>query len=332
MNMKHFLVAALMFVSAPAFAEIKEGLAEPYDAPKIEGIADWINSEPLGPEQLKGKVMLVDFWAYSCVNCVRTLPYLAEWDKKYRDKGLVIIGVHAPEFEFEKEKANVERAVKKWHVPYPVALDNDMKTWNNFKNQYWPAHYLISREGKVVYTHFGEGKYELTENNIRALLGLDEMKEAGKQNLQPENQTPETYLGHLRAEHFYSAEGAQKDKMFVYTIPDVLPPHGWALAGKWKMEGEKITSGEKGAVLRLRFYAKNTYLVLGTTGKSVKASLMLDGKPLGALSGKDVAENTVNVEHHSLYGLVKQSKPAEHILEITAADGGLEAYAFTFGE
>lgn len=332
-----FRILAVLITMAGASgafaAGLTDGLPEPYQAPAIGGISAWINSEPLTKKDLKGKVVLVDFWAYSCVNCVRTLPYINEWDKKYRDKGLVIIGVHAPEFDFEKDVENVKRAVKKWHVTYPVALDNDQVTWNNFSNRYWPAHYLISKQGKVVYTHFGEGKYDVTENNIRELLGISgEVESGAKQEQSHIDQTPETYLGYARMQHFVG-EKPVHDQTTAYSFPDALPVHGWALEGKWNIGSEKITAAEKDAKLRLHFTSKKVFLVLGTkSGKPIEATLTLGGKPLDAQAGKDAPKGKLTVDSHTLYELVAQDSPATGVLEITTNDAGLEAYAFTFGK
>ncbi len=163
--------------SSEGLTRLEDALPKPYAAPEFTGIAGWLNSQPLTMASLKGKVVLVDFWTYSCINCVRTLPYVTSWDKKYRDKGLVIIGVHSPEFEFEKKTDNIKTALGKYGIAYPVAIDNHLDTWASFKNEYWPEHYLIDKNGQVVYTHFGEGKYNVTENNIRYLLGLKDRAE-----------------------------------------------------------------------------------------------------------------------------------------------------------
>ncbi|MBI3440378.1 MAG: cytochrome c biogenesis protein DipZ, partial [Proteobacteria bacterium] len=178
---------------------LEKALERPYPAPEFSGIDAWLNSPPLKMSDLKGKVVLVDFWTYSCINCVRTLPYITEWDKKYRDKGLVIVGMHSPEFEFEKKAENVTAAIAAHGIHYPVALDNSLSTWINFSNNYWPAHYLIDREGRVVYTHFGEGEYDVTENNIRFLLGLKDKTPVKPGAIDNSIQTPETYLGYARS-------------------------------------------------------------------------------------------------------------------------------------
>ncbi len=214
---------------------IEQPLAAPYKAPELTGIAGWINSKPLGLAALKGKVVLIDFWTYSCINCVRTLPYLVDWDKKYRDKGLVIIGISAPEFEFEKSRDNVADAAKKRGIDYPIALDNNLATWSAYHNQYWPAHYLIDPKGNVVYTHFGEGDYDVTEHNIRVLLGLkgEAADTAQMPSMWSSHQTPETYLGYARAER--AKADLVHDKATDYCFPDMLPADSWSLNGKWQV-------------------------------------------------------------------------------------------------
>ncbi|MDX2027231.1 MAG: cytochrome c biogenesis protein DipZ [Alphaproteobacteria bacterium] len=313
---------------------LEDGLATPYAAPEFTGIESWLNSPPLTLQSLRGKAVLIDFWTYSCINCVRTLPYLTAWDKKYRDKGLVIIGVHAPEFEFEKKIDNIKTAIAKYGIAYPVAVDNNLSTWVAFKNRYWPAHYLIDKEGRVVYTHFGEGKYSITENNIRYVLGLKDKAEA-----MPEistislGQTPETYLGYARAEHFAGKPDLQEDVVTAYKVPLFLPLNEWALAGKWKVEAQKSTAQEKGAALQLNFRSKKVFLVMGTqSGKPAKATLKLNGETPGASSGKDAPNGNIAISGHALYELIHQSETQNSLLEITAQDPGVEIYAFTFGK
>lgn len=313
---------------------LEEGLSKPYPAPEFTGIEAWLNSPPLTMHSLKGKVVLIDFWTYSCINCVRTLPYITEWDRKYHDQGLVIVGVHAPEFEFEKKLDNVKAAIAQHGINYPVALDNTLATWLNFHNRYWPAHYLINREGKVVFTHFGEGKYGVTENNIRYLLGLKKMAEV----MMPEaltyspGQTPETYLGYDRARNFTSKEPMVHDAEINFHFPAILPDNAWALSGKWKVESEKSIAREKGAALLLNFMARRVFLVLGTaTGKPIHVSLSLNGKAAGASAGKDVSAGVVTIERNTLYELIGQKEPEKSLLEIKTDAPGLEVYAFTFG-
>jgi len=332
--------AQTLFASTNKVAEkpaaqlkLEDGLSFPYDAPKFAGIKTWLNSQPLTMQQLKGKVVLVDFWTYSCINCVRTLPYITAWDKKYRDQGLVIVGVHSPEFEFEKNVNNVKAAIAQHGIHYPVALDNKLDTWSNFDNRYWPAHYLIDRSGKVVYTHFGEGEYDVTENNIRYLLGLkgNASPLAVAQSGYSPEQTPETYLGYARAEN-YAGNRVAHDKPHSYEFPTMLATNNWALNGKWKVEGEKIIATDKNAALRLNFKARKVFLVLGSaSGQPLKVGITLDGKPLAGNAGKDAPAGTVTVARNTLYELIDQHAMKDGLLEIRAQQPGLEAYAFTFG-
>ena len=284
----------------------------PYPAPQFSGIEKWFNSRPLSMEALKGKVVLIDFWTYSCINCLRTLPYITDWDRKYRDEGLVIVGVHAPEFEFEKNPANVKKAIAAQQIAYPVALDNHLDTWTSFNNRYWPAHYLIDRDGRVVYTHFGEGDYDITEKNIRFLIGLDNINPSTSTATSSTNNslTPETYLGRLRA------SGYRHDT-------EILARDSWGLSGKWRTKEEYIISEAAGAAIRLHFKAAKVYLVMGVAGtKPITISIGLNGNPVKQMS----------VEQHKLYTIIDQQDVEEGQLEITVAEPGLEAYAFTFGE
>ncbi|MHB1291692.1 MAG: cytochrome c biogenesis protein DipZ [Sulfuricella sp.] len=313
---------------------LREGLATPYAAPEFAGIEAWLNSNPLTMQKLKGKVVLIDFWTYSCINCVRTLPYITDWDRKYRDQGLVIIGVHAPEFEFEKKLDNVKAALAQHGIRYPVALDNQLSTWVNFANRYWPAHYLIDREGKVVYTHFGEGKYEVTENNIRYLLGLKTGGEPVKVEAPAGNpdQTQETYLGYDRADSFGGDKPVAPDAAMAYRFPDELGEDEWALNGKWKVDAQKIVAAGKGAALRLDFNARKVFLVLGTTsGKPICVSIRLNGEAVGTHAGKDAPGGVLTIERNTLYELIDQKAPKNGVLEIITDAPGLEAYAFSFG-
>ena len=310
-------------------------LASPYPAPEIAPGGAWINSPPLKIADLRGKVVLIDFWTYSCINCVRTLPYITKWDALYRDKRLVIIGVHSPEFEFKQKLENVEKAVAKYGIHYPVVLDNGLATWSRYDNRYWPAHYLIDKEGRVVYTHFGEGDYDITENNIRALLGLGAEPSQTPTNAieyLPPQLTPETYLGYARAERYVGKSPEQKDAEADYQPQTFVPENNWTLGGTWKIEGEKITSCKTGAFLRLNFNAKKVFLVMGTLdGSPAKITLTLNGEAIGDQSGKDVQNGEVTINGHALYELVNQTKFQNSLLEIAAQSPGIEMYAFTFG-
>lgn len=319
--------------STLAAQKLTLGLDHPYPAPDIAPTKDWINSSPLSLADLRGKVVLIDFWTYSCVNCVRTLPYITKWDEKYRNDGLVIIGVHSPEFEFEKKIDNVRKAVAQFGIHYPVVLDNNLRTWSNFKNQYWPAHYLIDKNGRVVYTHFGEGDYDATENNIRRLLGL------GKGTLvQGEKvgfsfaETPETYLGYTRAQSFASVEPVTRGEPMPYSFPSDLRRHDWALSGNWEIDRENVTSKQENAALRLHFIARKVFLVLGSEdGKTIHVHVFLNKKPPGNLAGADIKDGVLTIDRERLYELIDQGAVKEGLLELHADEPGLQAYAFTFG-
>ncbi len=299
---------------------LQEGLATPYPAPEFAGIEGWLNGEARSMASLKGRVVLVDFWTYSCINCVRTLPYLTDWDKKYRDQGLSIIGLHAPEFEFEKKRANVEAALVEHNIRYPVALDNKLDSWRAFKNKFWPAHYLIDREGRVVYVHFGEGKYAETENNIRFLLGLKPETGQEAKTMKAGPLTPETYLGSGRMAR-YSGSGIRPDAISTYTASTDLPKDAWTLSGAWQLARDKITSQAQGAELRLHFQARKVFLVLGTQGDApITATIALNGKEM----------RTITVDRHSLYTLADLTHYGSGIISFKASAPGLEAYAFTF--
>ena len=312
---------------------LEDGLPEPFPAPDFAGIAAWINSPPLTMAGLRGKVVLVDFWTYSCINCVRTLPYLTAWDRKYRHDGLVIVGIHAPEFTFETRRENVQAAVARYGIRYPVALDSGLHTWSNFHNLYWPAHYLIDRSGRVVYTHFGEGQYDVTENNIRVLLGLHgKARPDGAAVPISPVQTPETYLGALRGERFAGTPAVAEGAPRTYRFPALLPPDSWALRGPWSIGPQKITALAAGAAIRLRFTARKVFLVLGTsTGSPLRASILLNGGPPKSSAGKDAPGGTATIARDTLYELIDQGALRDGVVEIRADQPGLEAYAFTFG-
>lgn len=302
-----------------ATGAITDGLEKTYEAPPLDGASEWLNSKPLTMTGLKGKVVLVDFWTYSCVNCIRTLPHIKDWYAKYHDKGFVVIGVHAPEFAFEGQRENVERAIAKYGIGYPVAMDNDFKIWRGFNNRFWPAHYLINREGLVVYTHFGEGNYDITENNIRYLLGISGAAEsdAGKIVTTAE-QTPETYLGNDRGERESPAE--EKN----------LPPHHWQLSGDWVRKGEYIESAVAGARLKLHFKAAKVFLVMATSDdKPQKVKIYFNGAAYHDNAG-DVEGGVVTVSGSRLYQIFTSDKPVDGELTMEAASAGVRLYAFTF--
>jgi cytochrome c biogenesis protein CcdA/thiol-disulfide isomerase/thioredoxin len=295
-------------------------------APEFAGISTWINSEPLTLEQLRGKVVLVDFWTYSCVNCLRTLPFLERWDAAYRSRGLVIVGVHTPEFAFERDPSNVRQAVEQLGIEYPVALDPDYATWNAWGNQYWPAEYLIDRHGHVRYAHFGEGEYEQNERLIRTLLaeeGLPQLVSRGVEDTTPtEPQTPETYLGHARLDRIVG-DPVTADKEASYELPAFVPEDSFALGGRWTIESERAVAGER-ARLRLHYRGARAHLVLGARGDRGTVRVTLDG----------ARQPPVRVTGHRLYTLAESPRApgadGYHLLDL-AFSSGVEAYAFTFG-
>ncbi len=315
-------------------------------APSLSGAVAWLNSPPLTPELLKGKVVLIDFWTYSCINCLRSIPYVRSWAERYKDKGLVVIGVHTPEFAFEKNLNNVKRAALDLKIDYPVALDNDYAIWRGFDNQYWPAHYLIDAQGRVRDHHFGEGDYDGSERAIRRLLA-----EAGRADAEtsvvPVNaagvaaaadmndlRSPETYIGYNRAANFVSPGGAVKDARHAYAAP---PPrlNEWALTGDWTVLGEHAVLNAKGGGIVYRFHARDLHLVLGPGpgGKPIRFAVTMDGAPPGDAHGADIGADGKGIANtHRLYNFIRQSGPiVDHTFEIRFLDPGVEAYAFTFG-
>ena len=298
-------------------------------APELTGINDWINSKPLQLKDLRGKVVLIDFWTYSCINCQRTQPYLNAWYDSYHDKGFEIIGVHAPEFAFEKLPANVQKAVKAANIKYPVALDNDFATWHAYSNQYWPAKYLIDKQGNVRYTHFGEGDYDQTEAAIQKLLAVDAPMSKPKQ--QPETasagQSPETYLGTARARGFTGTPELSNGTN-TYQAATSLPLDGWTLSGNWKVDSEKITAGTDGAKLRYQFSGKEVFLVMGAD-KPTDVKVSVDGVPQPG--GKDVHNGQVTVDGYRLYRLVSLPKVTDRSVVTIEFSKGVSANAFTFG-
>lgn len=299
---------------------VKVPLNDYGSAPGFHGISNWLNTPGLSMDALRGKVVLVDFWTYSCINCIRTLPYLEKWDERYRSKGLVIVGVHTPEFQFEHDLGNVRAAVKRLGVRYPVALDNGYDTWDAYGNKYWPADYLIDQTGRVRHIHFGEGDYDETERDIRLLLEAGGSGGLPAEARQPDRtptgmRTPESYLGYFRIDR-YAGSPVQADHPASYDFPHTLGQDKFAYDGTWTVESERIVAGDN-ARLRLRFLAKKVYLVLGGHGD---VRVTLNGK----LRGR------VRVDGDRLYTLVAQKRDRAGVLDL-AFTNGIAAYAFTFG-
>ena len=312
--------------------------------PTLAGLGPWFNSEPLTNQQLKGKVVLVDFWTYSCINCLRTLPYLKAWDAKYRENGLVIIGVHAPEFAFEREPANVSKAIHDLGVRYPVALDNKYVLWTALKNQYWPAHYFVDATGNVRYFHHGEGDYAMSERVIRQLLTeaghapggtMAQTDASGTEAAAEFNQvrSPETYVGYSRAERFVSPGGLQQDIAKTYSSAP-LSLNEWSLEGHWIDDRQSARSLVAGAKISFRFHARDLHLVLGSAnGKPVRFKVTVDGRAPGSNAGVDVKpDGSGVVTGQRLYQLVRQKGGVvDRTFTITFLDPGVEAFSFTFG-
>jgi cytochrome c biogenesis protein CcdA/thiol-disulfide isomerase/thioredoxin len=296
------------------------GLRDYGAAPELTGLTNWINSKPLTLRKLRGKVVLIDFWTYSCINCLRTLPHVKAWYQAYHDKGLVVIGVHTPEFAFEHVPSNVRSAVRRLGVKYPVALDNDYATWNAFQNQYWPAKYLIDRSGHLRYYHFGEGSYDTTEARIRTLLGENAgmlpVANALSDPTPTEVTTPESYLGYERLARF-ADKTVTPDRFATYTFPPGdLEQNELAYSGRWRVGGQKIVAGPE-AQLRLRFTGRSVHLVLGGHGS---VAVLVDGIP----------QRIVKVRASKLYTLFRAPDLRSRLLELRFTPG-VDAYAFTFG-
>ncbi len=306
-------------------------------APEFTGITKWLNTQKsLTMKDLRGKVVLVDFWTYTCINCIRTLPYITRWYDKYKDDGFVVIGVHTPEFEFEKNTGNVEQAIKQYNIHYPVAQDNDYATWNAYSNQYWPAHYLIDAEGNIRDTHFGEGKYEETEKLIQSLLA-EKGKKINKTLLNINGQsplsqsTPETYLGLSRLDR--SANQITDLGNQSFNLQKDLDRDYISYGGVWNIQSEYAES-TKGSVLALRFYSDKVFLVLTPQEKNQTVRVMLDGKNIAdTQSGEDVKNSKIILDNPRLYTIVDlKGKPGEHTLNLYFDTAGIQAFAFTFGQ
>jgi thiol-disulfide isomerase/thioredoxin len=291
------------------------------NAPEFKGITQWLNSDPQTMASFKGKVILIDFWTYSCINCIRTLPYINKWYETYKDQGFVVIGVHTPEFQFEKATDNVQTAIQRFNIKYPVAQDNNYATWGAYNNQFWPAKYLIDKEGKIVYQHFGEGNYELTETAIRQLIGLP----GGFATNEPpppdlsKIKSPEMYFGLKRVEFMANKEKAT-DQEQVYTLPEKLKLNTYALEGVWKLDQEKAVLTQGYGRIRLSFNSGKVHMVAQSI-KPVTLKVSVDGK----------AQKEVTVQASQLYTLFNSEEYKGHIIDIEIPQPGFEAFTFTFG-
>lgn len=320
---RHFFLALVVVallggaVATPCLA----GPATGQPAPGFVGIYKWINSPPLTMQRLRGKVVLIDFWAYSCINCLRTLPHVTHWYDTYRNKGLVVVGVHTPEFDFGKNPANVERAVKHFGIRYPVAMDNDYQTWNAWHNQFWPAEYLVNRNGDVVLTHIGEGNYTEMENAIRKQLGLPPLAGSAQGNGTELAKigSPEMYFGSDRVEYLANpADDPQRPTE--YRAPASLPLNRFALQGRWRLTGKYAELVGPNGAIHLHFHSGKVYMV-ASSASPVTVQISVDGKP----------QPSVTVQASRMYTLFDSSDYGGHTIVIRIPKPGLHAFTFTFG-
>jgi thiol-disulfide isomerase/thioredoxin len=329
----------------PKFFDVQSGAHA--ELASLERATAWVNSPPLTASSLRGKVVLIDFWTYTCINWLRTVPYVRAWAEKYRDEGLVVIGVHTPEFPFEHDIDNVRRAVRDMELDYPIAIDNDYAIWRGFNNEYWPALYFIDAQGRIRHQQFGEGGYEQSEEIIQQLLAEAGASGIGHDLVSVEGRgieaaadwqdlkSPENYIGYDRTEGFSSPGGAILGKPRVYTVPSPLRLNHWALSGDWTVEkGATVLNQANGRIV-YHFDARDLHLVMGPTarGTPVRFRVRIDGQPPGSAHGVDIDEQgDGTVVEQRLYQLIRQGKPiAERQFEIEFLDPGVAAYAFTFG-
>jgi thiol-disulfide isomerase/thioredoxin len=315
--------------------------------PSLDGATAWLNSPALTSQGLRGKVVLVEFWTYSCINWRRTLPYVRAWSEKYKDKGLVVIGVHMPEFEFEKDLDNVRQATKAMRVDYPVAIDSNYAVWRAFNNNYWPALYFVDADGRIRHHQFGEGDYQLSERIIQQLLteagihdvsgdlvAIDPQGFEAAADLQ-DLKSGETYLGYQRTHNFASPGGSVIDDRHVYVIPAGLRPNHWALAGDWTVKPGAIVLNTAGGRIAYRFHARDMHLIMGPAarGTSVRFRVTIDGQPPGSAHGLDVDEQgNGTAAEQRMYQLIRQQEPiVDRQVEIEFLEPGVEAFDFTFG-
>ena len=308
--------------------------------PSLGGATEWLNSEPLGPAELRGQVVLVNFWTLTCINWLRQEPYVRAWSQAYRDDGLVVIGVHTPEFSFEHDIDGVRQATKERAIDYPVAVDNDYEIWSAFDNHYWPALYFVDADGVIRDQHFGEGRYEESERVIQRLLGVErELVSVEGLGVEAEAdwdhlRTPETYLGYGRGERLASPDRAAFDERRAYELPERLPLNHWALAGEWTIGRENVVLDQAGGSIAYRFHARDAHLVLSPGAREpIPFRVLLDGEAPGPSHGVDVDEDGNGLLRDGrMYQLVREHDAVrERTLEITFLEPGAEAYAFTFG-
>ncbi len=340
------LLSAILAVVCVSFAGDHYGAAQ-MTMPSFAGATGWLNSRPLTAADLKGKVVVVDVWTYTCINWLRTLAHVRAWSERYKDQGLVVIGVHSPEFSFERDVDNVRRAAKDLRVDFPIALDNDFAVWRAFDNQYWPSLYVVDPEGRIRHHQFGEGGYEESERAIRQLLEEARHRDLGDPPAPVEGRgpeaaadwanlrSPETYVGYARGESFASPGGVSPDERRAYTVPARLRLNQWALSGEWTIARKAAMVNQAGGRIAYRFHARDVHLVMGPAARGVRARfrVLIDGQAPGAAHGGDVDDqgNGAAAEPR-LYQLIRQVGPVEdRLFEIEFLDPGVSAFAFTFG-
>ncbi|WP_086689502.1 thioredoxin family protein [Nostoc sp. T09] len=356
-NRRNFLTTTVKTIAATQFGRLgctkqhaTSATAElPIEGelPSLVGAIAWLNSQPLTVDGLRGKVVLINFWTYTCINWLRQLPYVRAWAEKYKDQGLTVIGVHTPEFEFEKNIDNVRRASTEMRIDYPIAVDNDYAVWRAFGNHYWPALYFIDTQGRIRHHQFGEGGYEQSERVIQQLLSESGTDRVGQEMVEVDAhgfeaaadwnslKSPENYLGYERTENFASSGSAVLNKPRLYTVPAQLKLNQWALSGDWTITRQAIVLNKSGGRIAYRFHARDLHLVMGPSerGTCVRFRVFVDGQPTIAARGLDVdvrGEGTATKQR--LYQLVRQPQPiTDRQFEIEFLDAGVEAFAFTFG-
>jgi thiol-disulfide isomerase/thioredoxin len=353
---RRFLGNAMMTIAAAQFGVGGCAKAQPAgtvrmpvegDLPSLEGATTWLNSQPLTPRGLRGSVVLVNFWTFSCINSIRVLPYLRAWAAKYKRQGLVVIGVQAPEFEFEKNVDNVRWAVKDRMIDYPIAIDNDLAIWQAFNNGYWPALYFVDARGRIRHHQFGEGEYEQSERVIQQLLTDPGAQGIGRELAKVEGvgieaapdwadlKSPESYVGYDRAENFASPGGEASDKRHAYACPSTLKLNQWALSGEWTAKKQFALLNAPNGQIEYRFHARDLHLIMGPSapGASVRFRVTIDGQPPGAAHGVDVdGVGNGTVIQPRLYQLIRQPQPiSDRQFQIEFLDPGVEAFDFTFG-
>ena len=337
------IIIALMFV---ANGQIYGGLTQKKE-PSFNGATGWINTQPLDLTNLRGKVVLIDFWTYTCINWRRTLPYIREWASKYKDQGLVVIGVHTPEFPFEHRLENIRGAVKEMNITYPLVVDNNFGIWNAFQNEYWPALYLIDAKGKIRYQKFGEGDYHESELQLQQLLKENSAKNVSDQTiaLQPKGfeaaadwenlRSPENYVGYSRTQGFAFPSEVVADKQVLYAAPSKLNLNQWGLSGDWIMGKELLLLSKAPGKIIYRFHARDLHLIMGPSvrGSCIKFHVLIDGKPPGCAHGLDVdSSGNGTVKEQRMYQLIRQQGPIiDRSFQIEFSDPKVEVYDFTFG-